>query len=445
MHFPTISTVFRGALCGLALLLTSCDNDDVHRATLKISDELSGELYWFDRKASDVIILMTSAGNAADLDMASALAWPDRMVAVLSETTPAGNTTGCRDMLLEATKALEDFAHNRGFPALKKPLVIGLDGAGRAAAGFADAAAEDDAKAVIAGSYCPGNATQRTLFCDSGRDASAGKKADFPFIVMPDEPHCTVADLKPALAPFADARAIAPVAGQDIDLMASVVSQILRTVEDSEMPSNDLDLPLIELPVAGKDRRLAIIYSGDGGWTDIDKRLGEELSERGIAVVGLDSLKYFWQRVEPGEAAGDLARIIAHYKEQWHRDQIMLIGYSFGADALPILWKDLPQTTRDSVSLMALLGLSRDASFEITVAGWVGVTPREAVPTLPAIQDVAGPRVLCIYGTEDTEDPCPHLDSPNIEAVGTPGGHHFDESYKKVADTIISRFNALQK
>ena len=438
MQFPSPSAVLRGVLCGLTLLLASCDDDDVHRASLKISDGLSGELYWFHHEASDLIILMTEKPNTADLDMATALAWPDRMVAVLS-AGPSGGDSGCRDTVLTTTKALEDFAQRRGFPGFKKPVVIGLDGAGRAAASFADAAQENDAKAVVAGAYCPAAVPQRTKFCAPDRDISAAKKAEFPFIVVPDETRCTAAEVKPALSAYSDARAVSPVVGQDIDLMSSVVSQILRTVEDGETPANELDLPLIELPVASNDKRLAIIYSGDGGWTDIDKALGDELAQRGIAVVGVNSLKYFWQRVEPGEAAEDLARIITHYKDLWHRDQIMLIGYSFGADALPFLWKDLPKASKDSVSLMALLGLSRDASFEITVGGWVGVSPYESVPTLPAIASIAGPHVMCIYGTEDVDDPCPTMASPTIEAVGTPGGHHFDESYKKVADTIIAR------
>ncbi|MEW5299549.1 MAG: hypothetical protein WDW36_002553 [Sanguina aurantia] len=39
-------------------------------------------------------------------------------------------------------------------------------------------------------------------------------------------------------------------------------------------------------PPAGKDDVMAIIYSGDGGWADLDRRLGIAFIDRGIPVLG---------------------------------------------------------------------------------------------------------------------------------------------------------------
>ena len=55
------------------------------------------------------------------------------------------------------------------------------------------------------------------------------------------------------------------------------------------------DLPLIEMPTTGaKNDTLAVILSGDGGWASIDRDLGNTFVDRGLAVVGLNSLRYFW-------------------------------------------------------------------------------------------------------------------------------------------------------
>ena len=66
---------------------------------------------------------------------------------------------------------------------------------------------------------------------------------------------------------------------------------------------------------------MAIVYSGDGGWRDIDKDIADRLHELGLPVVGVDSLRYFWSEQSPDVAAADLARIIAHYRDSWQRDR----------------------------------------------------------------------------------------------------------------------------
>src|SRR5262249_52664409 len=58
------------------------------------------------------------------------------------------------------------------------------------------------------------------------------------------------------------------------------------------------DLPIVDIPVRDAKRLFAVIWSGDGGWRDIDKSIGEILAKRGIPVVGVDCLRYFWQKRE---------------------------------------------------------------------------------------------------------------------------------------------------
>ncbi len=62
---------------------------------------------------------------------------------------------------------------------------------------------------------------------------------------------------------------------------------------------------------------MAIVLSGDGGWRDIDSELGSVLAEGGVPVVGLDSLRYFWQERSPKQTATDLERIVKTYGALW--------------------------------------------------------------------------------------------------------------------------------
>lgn len=130
-------------------------------------------------------------------------------------------------------------------------------------------------------------------------------------------------------------------------------------------------LPLVELP-ASHSRGLAIILSGDGGWRDLDKTIGEQLSSEGISVVGWDCLRYFWRHKSPQQTAHDLSAVINAYAARWHATKVALIGYSFGADVLPIVYGQLAPEVRARVVQMSLLAPGRAADFEISMAGWLG-------------------------------------------------------------------------
>lgn len=415
----------------LALLpLSGCSDPEVKRASVPLRKSTAGELFWFDPKAANLIVITgNDAQNNAE-SMALALAWPDRIVMV----APPAPDQGCAAMVQDAVKAAQDYAARNHRPAPSAPVLVGLDGDSAMIYAQAENNGPENAaaRAVVALNYCPTAAPHPACALSPGTVTRTGA----PVIAIPDTSRCQAADLQKALEPFPDAHAIDP-AGGAIDLVSAVVAQVLGNVAEKGEES-DLDLPLVELPAPdkAKDDRLAIVFSGDGGWADIDRQVGEQLAKSGVAVVGLDSLKYYWRRKEPEEAAKDLDRIVAHYTAAWNRKRVVLIGYSFGADVLPFLWQHLAPATKAKITHMALLALSAQASFEITVGGWVGVAPADGVETAPAIKAVTGPKMFCVQAGEDDEDPCPGL---GIDAIKVAGDHHFNRDYKKLTELILNR------
>src|SRR6201996_4408499 len=106
-------------------------------------------------------------------------------------------------------------------------------------------------------------------------------------------------------------------------------------------PPSLADLPLVEVPATGlattkaaKDT-FAIMLSGDGGWAGLDQKVAATLAAQGVAVVGFDSLRYFWSKRTPEGLAGDLDRMVRFYAVHWKRRHVVLVGYSQGANALP--------------------------------------------------------------------------------------------------------------
>lgn len=209
-------------------------------------------------------------------------------------------------------------------------------------------------------------------------------------------------------------------------------------------PEDVSDLPLIELPAAHPTDMLAIVISGDGGWRDIDKSIAQKLQKWGIDVVGWDSLRYFWSKKTPAQTARDLARVMRTYMARWHTTHVALIGYSFGADVMPFAYNRLPATLRDKVTLMSLMGFAPAADFEIRVFGWLGLPPSaEALPVRNEIARVPPGVVQCFYGADEDDTDCPKLEGTGVTVIRTPGGHHFDGTYKKMARMILARWELL--
>lgn len=202
-------------------------------------------------------------------------------------------------------------------------------------------------------------------------------------------------------------------------------------------------LPVSIIRPEGAAKGLAVIISGDGGWRDIDKSIGEWLSQRGVAVVGIDSLRYFWSRKTPDEVAADLALLFDHYGAEFGTDRYAIIGFSFGSDVMPDVWPRLPKTVKDHVRVVSLMALGTNADFEVTVEGFIGTASAESRPLRPLLHNLPLDRTQCIYGREEAEDGDTSCTAPEIEGaqrIPLEGGHHFDGDYAKAAEAIWTRF-----
>jgi type IV secretory pathway VirJ component len=204
-------------------------------------------------------------------------------------------------------------------------------------------------------------------------------------------------------------------------------------------------LPLVLYPPTEPAAKgLVVIYSGDGGWRDLDKTIAEYFTGEGYGVVGVDTLRYFWNEKTPRELGADLEAIIGQYGPQWRAKAVLLAGYSFGADAIPFAWGRLSRQVRDQIKLIALLGLSKTADFEVSVAGWLGV--REgAHDVLKASAALPMDRVVCVYGADEARDAdndaaCATDAFPATARLERPGGHHFDEDYAALARRLADEF-----
>jgi type IV secretory pathway VirJ component len=208
----------------------------------------------------------------------------------------------------------------------------------------------------------------------------------------------------------------------------------------STAPEALKDLPIVFVPAqpgAVPSDTFAIMLSGDGGWAGLDKEVAAALSENGIPVVGLDSLRYFWTARTPEGLAADLGRMIDYYVTLLGRHRVLLAGYSQGADVLPFAVNRLPPVARSHVVLTAVMGMSEHALFEFHMSNWIS-DDNSGPLTLPEVARIGGLTALCIYGEDETDSLCPRLDPHKVTIVKLKGGHHFDGDYAALARTIMT-------
>jgi len=223
---------------------------------------------------------------------------------------------------------------------------------------------------------------------------------------------------------------------------ALAFADLIRPFLASESPQTVGDLPLVELPAANHTRRMAVFLSGDGGWRDLDKRVSERLQELGVSVVGWDSLRYFWSRKTPDQAAADLAAVIDTYERKWNCDEVALIGFSFGADAMPFIYGQLDAPMRKRIAMISILSPGQAADWEIKVAGWFGAGPSAAATPLgPAVATMPGDRVQCFYGDRDEGRTCEKFAERGAEIHSKSGDHHMDGDYDLIGREIVEGFD----
>jgi type IV secretory pathway VirJ component len=234
-------------------------------------------------------------------------------------------------------------------------------------------------------------------------------------------------------APWADAIAAAARKMEDAATPAAPVHAAPQAVPEVK------DLPVVEVPTQVPGKRFAILVSGDGGWVGLDRGVGGALAEAGVPVVGLDSLRYFWRKKTPDQTARDVARLVAHYRALWGRDEVILVGYSRGADIVPFLPARMPEPERQAVKLVAMLAPGTFAEFEVHVIDLFSSVKRsDATSTEQAVRTLGGIHALCVRGAEENDSLCPHLaDLGTVKQVVLPGAHHFDRDWPALARIIL--------
>jgi len=198
-------------------------------------------------------------------------------------------------------------------------------------------------------------------------------------------------------------------------------------------------LPLIEVSTtATNGDTFVVLYSGDSGWAATARGFSTALAEAGEPVVGIDTLRYFLRPHSPEAAAADLSAVVEHYAAAWGRPKVILAGYSFGADSLPLIVEQLPAEARARVRLMVLISPADHADMVFDGLSWINLTLPGARPVAPALLTLGSIPAVCIRAEHDPRAACDRFPPQAITSVHLPGWHRYRGQYEAVARIILS-------
>lgn len=415
--------------------------------------------------AAHTLLLLSDADgwDAAEDAYADALAADGSLVVGIDLPGYLAQLDGIRADCAYPAAHVEEVSHwiqrHENLTTYSAPWLIGLErGAGLAYAIAAQAPAGTFAGLLTRG-YDFGLRLQRPLCAGDAGQASAAdaghgfgivpvERLAMPWLAQPFASGARIDGLGHAIAalgarvpsPFpAHAPALPPA-----DLAATLQRWNQREARrHAPLPQDVADLPLTEvMPAPGARGRIAIVLTGDGGWAGLDRGLADALAADGVAVVGFSTLKFFWQQRTPEESAAAVARVVGHYAAQQPDARFALVGYSFGASLVPVVFNRLPEAARSRIDLQFMISPDAEAVFEIKVGDWFGGAHHEgAVPIAPELARSAL-EAVCVHGEEEADSVCPGLAGDRLRVLSLPGGHHYDGDYAALGRLVLAQWPA---
>jgi len=221
-----------------------------------------------------------------------------------------------------------------------------------------------------------------------------------------------------------------------------VLTQIIFSSGEQAFAQEDLKtkgLPLIIKPgLNGNRGPVFYLISGDGGWNNFDNTFCENLSKKGVPVVGLDSKKFFWKPRTPEETTQVLQQVIDFYNKKFNRDSFVLAGYSFGADIVPFIVTKFPPDFRKKLSEVVLLSPDRFGDFEIHLTDMLNMgLSKRRYNIVEEVRKINFTSLTCVFGKNEEAVNINSFKQTGKNIIMLPGDHHYNNNYQTLSDSLL--------
>ena len=201
------------------------------------------------------------------------------------------------------------------------------------------------------------------------------------------------------------------------------------------------DLPVIAFPVdSSASDYMVLAVSGDGGWNVWEESLRKEFMKKGIPIVGLDALKYFWKEKTPEQVTSDLSLVLNYYLKTWNKQYFMLLGYSFGANIIPFIATRLKEPYKSKLIKTVLISPDPGTDFEIHLLEMLNMDMSEyKYNVTEEVKKIKNARIICMFGASEDEERKNVFRFPPVQFIELPGSHHFKFNFPPIVEKILEK------
>lgn len=198
-------------------------------------------------------------------------------------------------------------------------------------------------------------------------------------------------------------------------------------------------LPTVAYAVSNYNTQkpFVLYLSGDGGENSFSKSLMKQVNSKGYPAILFNSQKYFWSKKTPEQTASDIEKVVRYYQSQWKLKDVIMIGYSFGADVAPFVVTRLSKDTYAHLKNIVLMSPSQATDFEVHVAQLLGSGKSTGSSVTTEINKIKQKPLLILQGLKETEK----IESASLKVsyklIGLKGGHKYESDTSEVANTIF--------
>jgi type IV secretory pathway VirJ component len=163
------------------------------------------------------------------------------------------------------------------------------------------------------------------------------------------------------------------------------------------------------------------------------------LEQQGYGTVALNSRKYFWREKSPEIFAGDFEQLANYYLKIWGKSELIILGYSFGADVASFLPNRVSPELRKKIKKIALISPSASTDFVIRLSDLVSETENinRKYKVSPQIEQT-DMTVVCTFGQEEIKVLRNGLATKkNLTIISLPGDHRYQYNFSLLVKTIL--------
>ena len=184
-----------------------------------------------------------------------------------------------------------------------------------------------------------------------------------------------------------------------------------------------------------------VLYlSGDGGFNHFSLDLCNYIHQAGYAVTAIDDKSYFRSKKTPEQSASDIALYLNKQFAVRQNQNLILVGYSFGADVLPFIINKLPPNLRSKLKRTILISPSTTTDFETHWTDMLGYSIKRSMDVIAEINKSGLQNIVTIFGEDERDFPVNEIKVKGHVNLVLPGGHHFNNDTKMIATILIKYF-----